>query len=137
MGTGAVYLSLSNLKNHPDFLTNVEIGFFCLNIFCTSPNVTLFPASILATSAGARFDSLLRPLTRFPLSLPSRTVFLLNSSILLLQLVLFRQQFKRLVTDPVKGVVRFPDIPQPPNQYLFTSTVLPSFSLHPKEDPLT
>ena len=34
----------------------------------------------------------------------SSIVFFINTTILFLQLLLFRKQFKRLVTDPVKGV---------------------------------
>lgn len=40
MGTGAVYLTLSNLKYHPGFITHIERVFFGLNIFCEAPQST-------------------------------------------------------------------------------------------------
>lgn len=64
MGTGAVYVTLSGLKQHPRILTTVEIIFFFINL----------------------------------------ALFLLNSSTLLLQVILYPQQSRRLINDPVKGV---------------------------------
>ncbi|KII91028.1 hypothetical protein PLICRDRAFT_107381 [Plicaturopsis crispa FD-325 SS-3] len=64
MGTGAVYVTLSGLKNHSSALTTVETGFYFLNI----------------------------------------ALFLLNSSTLLLQAILYPKQAIRLLKDPVKGI---------------------------------
>ncbi|KAK7692818.1 hypothetical protein QCA50_004453 [Cerrena zonata] len=65
MGTGAVYVTLSSLKDHPgNALTTVETIFFFLNV----------------------------------------ALFLLNSSTLLLQLIVYPRQARRLITDPVKGI---------------------------------
>jgi hypothetical protein len=82
MGTGAVYVTLAGLKGHPGPLTNVEAIFFFINL----------------------------------------SIFILNSSTLLLQaicamislracslshythIVVYPQQSKRLITDPVKGL---------------------------------
>ncbi|KDN49698.1 hypothetical protein RSAG8_01763, partial [Rhizoctonia solani AG-8 WAC10335] len=64
MGTGAVYVLLSALDPHPDWVTSVEVVFF-------------FIAMIL---------------------------FALNISTLALQFILYREQSKRLLFDPVKGV---------------------------------
>ncbi|KAH9166888.1 voltage-dependent anion channel-domain-containing protein [Lactarius sanguifluus] len=64
MGTGAVYVTLSGLKQHPRALTTVETMFFFLNL----------------------------------------SLFLLNSATLFLQVLLYPQQSRRLINDPVKGV---------------------------------
>ncbi|KAI9448713.1 voltage-dependent anion channel-domain-containing protein [Lactarius psammicola] len=64
MGTGAVYVTLSGLKQHPRVLTTVETIFFFINL----------------------------------------SLFLLNSSTLFLQVLLYPQQSRRLINDPVKGV---------------------------------
>ncbi|KAI0284771.1 voltage-dependent anion channel, partial [Russula brevipes] len=64
MGTGAVYVTLSGLKEHPGPLTSVEAIFFIINL----------------------------------------SIFILNSSTLLLQAILYPQQSKRLINDPVKGI---------------------------------
>ncbi|CAE6458400.1 unnamed protein product [Rhizoctonia solani] len=64
MGTGAVYVLLSALDPHPEWVTSVELVFFFLAIF----------------------------------------LFALNISTLALQGILYREQSKRLLFDPVKGV---------------------------------
>ncbi|KAI9460733.1 voltage-dependent anion channel-domain-containing protein [Russula earlei] len=64
MGTGAVYVTLSGLKEHPGALTTVEAFFFFLNL----------------------------------------SIFLINSTTLLLQAILYPRQSRRLICDPVKGV---------------------------------
>ncbi|KAI9460729.1 voltage-dependent anion channel [Russula earlei] len=64
MGTGAVYVTLSGLKEHPGVLTTVEAFFFFLNL----------------------------------------STFLINSTTLLLQAILYPRQSRRLICDPVKGV---------------------------------
>ncbi|EIM86417.1 uncharacterized protein STEHIDRAFT_121377 [Stereum hirsutum FP-91666 SS1] len=64
MGTGAVYVTMSGIKEHTPVLTHVETVFFFMNI----------------------------------------ALFLLNTSTLLLQAILYPRQAWRLITDPVKGV---------------------------------
>ncbi|KAF8756877.1 Voltage-dependent anion channel [Rhizoctonia solani] len=64
MGTGAVYVLLSALDPHPEWVTTVEVVFFFLALF----------------------------------------LFALNISTLALQGILYREQSKRLLFDPVKGV---------------------------------
>ncbi|KAI0082018.1 hypothetical protein K474DRAFT_1703482 [Panus rudis PR-1116 ss-1] len=65
MGTGAVYVCLAGLKDHPGKpLTIAETMFYFLNI----------------------------------------ALFLLNTSTLLLQFILYPRQAKRLITDPTKGI---------------------------------
>lgn len=64
MGTGAVYVTLSGLKEHSSALTTVETIFYFINI----------------------------------------SLFLLNSTTLLLQAILYPRQAWRLLQDPVKGV---------------------------------
>ncbi|KAJ7600758.1 voltage-dependent anion channel [Mycena floridula] len=64
MGTGAVYVTLSGLKEHSDVLTKVETGFYFLNI----------------------------------------ALFLLNSSILLVQAIMYPKQAWKLLQDPVKSI---------------------------------
>ncbi|KAI0290293.1 voltage-dependent anion channel-domain-containing protein [Russula brevipes] len=64
MGTGAVYVTLSGLEEHPGPLTKVEAVFFCINVL----------------------------------------LFILNSSALFLQALLYPQQSWRLINDPVKGL---------------------------------
>ncbi|KIY65024.1 hypothetical protein CYLTODRAFT_380082 [Cylindrobasidium torrendii FP15055 ss-10] len=64
MGTGAVYVTLSGLKDHSATLTTVETIFFFINI----------------------------------------SLFLLNTSTLLIQAIVFPRQALRLIKDPVKGV---------------------------------
>jgi len=65
MGTGAVYVTLAGLKNHPGHpLTVVETIFYFLNM----------------------------------------VLFLLNTTTLLLQFILYPRQARRLITDPTKGI---------------------------------
>lgn len=65
MGTGAVYVTLAGLKNHPGHpLTVVETIFYFINM----------------------------------------SLFLLNTTTLLLQFILYPRQARRLVTDPTKGI---------------------------------
>ncbi|GJE96716.1 voltage-dependent anion channel-domain-containing protein [Phanerochaete sordida] len=65
MGTGAVYVTLAGLKNHPGHaLTVVETIFYFLNM----------------------------------------ALFLLNTTTLLLQFILYPRQARRLITDPTKGI---------------------------------
>lgn len=64
MGTGAVYVLLSALDPHPEWVTTIEILFFFIAMF----------------------------------------LFSLNISTLALQFILYREQSKRLLFDPVKGV---------------------------------
>ncbi|TFK83850.1 hypothetical protein K466DRAFT_244364 [Polyporus arcularius HHB13444] len=64
MGTGAVYVTMSGLKQHSQVLTNVETFFYFLNI----------------------------------------ALFVLNTTTLLLQLILYPKQALRLIKDPVKGI---------------------------------
>ncbi|THH06529.1 hypothetical protein EW146_g9586 [Bondarzewia mesenterica] len=64
MGTGAVYVTLSGLKNHSSALTTVETVFYFLNMI----------------------------------------LFVLNSTTLLIQALVYPRQAWRLVQDPVKGI---------------------------------
>ncbi|KAJ3848962.1 voltage-dependent anion channel [Lentinula lateritia] len=64
MGTGAVYVTLSGLKEHSPTLTTVETIFYFLNI----------------------------------------SLFILNTSTLMTQAILFPRQAWRLINDPVKGI---------------------------------
>ncbi|KAJ3790213.1 voltage-dependent anion channel [Lentinula aff. detonsa] len=64
MGTGAVYVTLSGLKEHSPTLTTVETIFYFLNI----------------------------------------SLFLLNTTTLMTQAILFPRQAWRLIKDPVKGI---------------------------------
>ncbi|KAJ3709400.1 voltage-dependent anion channel [Lentinula raphanica] len=64
MGTGAVYVTLSGLKEHSSTLTTVETIFYFLNI----------------------------------------SLFLLNTTTLMIQAILFPKQAWRLIKDPVKGI---------------------------------
>ncbi|KAI0258909.1 voltage-dependent anion channel-domain-containing protein [Gloeopeniophorella convolvens] len=64
MGTGAVYVTLSGLKNHSTAFTRIETVFFFINL----------------------------------------SLFLLNSSTLFLQAILYPRQSWRLINDPVKGI---------------------------------
>ncbi|KAI0798201.1 voltage-dependent anion channel [Abortiporus biennis] len=64
MGTGAVYVTLSGVKNHSSALTTFETIFYFINI----------------------------------------SLFLLNSTTLLVQAILYPRQAWRLIQDPVKGI---------------------------------
>ena len=82
MGTGAVYVTLSGLKGHPGPLTNIETIFFFINLSLFILNYRL--------SCSKRY-------VRF---------WYLRSGILshYEHIVVYPQQAKRLINDPVKGV---------------------------------
>ncbi|KIY73632.1 hypothetical protein CYLTODRAFT_434029 [Cylindrobasidium torrendii FP15055 ss-10] len=64
MGTGAVYVCLSGIKGHPDFLTPIEVTAFIINL----------------------------------------TLFCINTTMLLLQAIIYPRRTWSLISDPVKGV---------------------------------
>jgi len=82
MGTGAVYVTLSGLKGHPGLLTNVETVFFFINL-----SLFILNSSTLLLQALCAILVLPVP---FPVSLWN--------------IVVYPQQSKRLLNDPVKGV---------------------------------
>ncbi len=82
MGTGAVYVTLSGLKEHSSALTVVETGFYFLNI-------TLFllnTITLLLQAIGAFLTFCHSPVLAHEVS------------------AVFPRQALRLVQDPVKGV---------------------------------
>lgn len=82
MGTGAVYVTLAGLKVHPGPLTNVETIFFFINLSLFILNSsTLFLQAICAISF------------LWTCSLSHYT-----------HVVVYPQQSKRLICDPVKGL---------------------------------
>jgi hypothetical protein len=50
MGTGAVYVTLSGVKEHSKVLTNVETAFFFLNMFFFLLNSTTLALQAICTS---------------------------------------------------------------------------------------
>jgi len=82
MGTGAVYVTLSGLKGHPGLLTNVETVFFFINL-----SLFILNSSTLLLQA-------LCAVLVLPVLFP----------VLLWNIVVYPQQSKRLLNDPVKGV---------------------------------
>lgn len=85
MGTGAVYLTLSGLKNHADVVTNVETAFYILNmvLFCLNSTTLLL--------------QLICELVNYSFSFPARRSLLLVREV-------YPRQALRIVTDPSKGV---------------------------------
>ncbi len=69
MGTGAVYLTLSGIHNHPSWLTTVETVFYSLSIVIFAFNVLML--SLQVTCASSLLHSFLSP-TPFEVY-PSRT----------------------------------------------------------------
>ena len=51
MGTGAVYVTMSGLKQHSTVLTNVETFFFFLNIALFVLNTTTLLLQLIRTSS--------------------------------------------------------------------------------------
>ena len=82
MGTGAVYVTLSGLKGHPGPLTHVETVFFFINLSLFILNSSTLLLQALCTV-------LILPVW-FP--------------VLLWNIVVYPQQSKRLINDPVKGI---------------------------------
>ena len=82
MGTGAVYVTLSGLKGHPGLLTHVETVFFFINL-----SLFLLNSSTLLLQA-------LCTVLVLPVWFP----------VLLLIIVVYPRQSKRLLNDPVKGI---------------------------------
>jgi hypothetical protein len=83
MGTGAVYVTLSGVKEHSKVLTNVETAFFFLNMFFFLLNSTTLALQAICTS------------------------FLISVGIISeihIRNIVYPRQALRLIKDPVKGV---------------------------------
>jgi len=80
MGTGAVYVTLSGLKEHTEILTDAETYFYFLNMFFFLLNTITLALQAMRTSD--TFDLALK-LKRY---------------------AVYPRQALRLITDPVKGV---------------------------------
>lgn len=82
MGTGAVYVTLSGLKGHPGPLTKIETVFFFINVSLFILN----SSTLLIQALRAIFFSL--------------GIF----TVLVHAYLVYPQQSRRLINDPVKGV---------------------------------
>ena len=88
MGTGAVYVTLSSLKDHPgNALTTVEKIFFFLNIA-----LFLLNSSTLLLQLICEFKTVVIALR---VCVPDREYVCLQ---------VYPRQARRLITDPVKGI---------------------------------
>ncbi|KAH9989571.1 voltage-dependent anion channel [Russula vinacea] len=82
MGTGAVYVTLSGLKGHPGPLTKIETVFFFINV------------SLFILNSSTLLIQALRAIF-FPLGI---------FTVLVHAYLVYPQQSRRLINDPVKGV---------------------------------
>ena len=81
MGTGAVYVTLSQLRNTPDWLRGIEVAFYFLNV-----SLFIFNCMTLLLQLICKMNMIIRDV----ICLPSNAVY--------------PQQSKRILFDPVKGV---------------------------------